>query len=284
MFVVAPPPTPTDCLSSYLWAPFNCPEIALSYSRDDKSFNNHAFNDCRLPPLVASDPPSSPNTAAGNGVSLKYCLHHINTNPTIQPGSYVVGTEGLCPHFKSCDNSNLFCHHFGIKFHHEGHNYVRAISSFKFACCFHLDNNITYKLSHPSNIFCLDAAIPGRTSAHIFDQVLSHLVRIRDANYSIFSPSQYAAPAAWAQAFLNGAVGIKLPDKDQWVEAYSCDPIMRSILGFVKCPGTISNKALKASGIDYNYRAALWHSRIFVEEKILIYRKPIAGSLSYACL
>jgi hypothetical protein len=171
-----------------------------------------------------------------------------------------------------------------MEFHHEGHNYVQAISPFEFARCFHLDNDITYKLSHPSNIFCLDAAIPGRTLAHIFDQVLSHLVCIRNANCSIFSPSQYAAPAACAQAFLNSAVGIKLPDKDQWVEAYSYDPIMHSILGFVKCPGTISNKALEASGIDYNYRAALWHSCIIVEDKILIYYKPIAGSLSYARL
>jgi hypothetical protein len=284
MVVVAPPPTPTNCLSSYLWAPFNWPEITLSYSRDDKSFNNNAFNDRRLPPLVASDPPSSPNAAAGNVISLKYCLHRIDANPTIQPGSYIVGTEGLCPHFKPCDNSNLFRHHFGIKFHHEGHNCVRAISPFKFALCFYLDNDITYKLSHPSNIFCLNAAVPSCTSAHIFNRVLSCLVRIHDANCSIFSPSQYAAPAACAQAFLNGAVGIKLPDKDQWVEAYSHDPVMHSILGFVECPGTVSNKALEASGIDYNYRAALQHSRIIVEDKILIYCKPIAVSLSYACL
>jgi hypothetical protein len=96
--------------------------------------------------------------------------------------------------------------------------------------------------------------------------------------------NKYAAPAACVQAFLNSAVGIKLPDKDQWVEAYSRNPVMRSILGFVKCPGTISNKALEASGIDYNYRAALWHSCINLEDKILIYCKPIAGSSSYARL
>jgi hypothetical protein len=284
MVVVAPPLTSTNHLSSYLWALFNRPEITLSYSRDNESFNNHAFNNCRLPPLIASDPPSSPNAAAGNGVSLKYCLHCIEANPTIQPGSYIVGTEGLCPRFEPCDNSNLFCHHFGMEFHHEGHNYVQAISPFEFARCFNLDDNITYKLSHPSNIFCLDATIPGRTLAHIFNQVISHLVCIRDANCSIFSPSQYAAPAACAQAFLNGAVGIKFPDKDQWVKAYSHNPVMRSILGFAKCLGTISNKALEASDINYNYRAALWHLRIVVEDKILIYCKPIVGSLPYARL
>jgi hypothetical protein len=59
---------------------------------------------------------------------------------------------------------------------------------------------------------------------------------------------------------------------------------MKSILGFVKQPGTISNKAHETSGIDYNYRVALRHSHIAVEEGILIYRKPIAGSAPYACL
>jgi hypothetical protein len=218
-----------------------------------------------------SNPPNSHNAAAGDGVSIKHCLHCIDANPTIKPGSYVVSTDGLCPRFEPCDNSNLFRHHFGIKFNHEGHNYVRTISPFKFARCFNLNNDITYKLSHQSNIFSLDAAIPGRTSAHIFNQILSRLVRIRDANCSIFSPNQYAAPAACAQAFLNSTVGIKLPDKAQWVEAYSRDPTMKSILGFVEQPGTISNKALEASSIDYNYCAALRHFRTTVKEGILIY-------------
>jgi hypothetical protein len=187
----------------------------LLYSRDNKSFNNHAFNDSGLPPLVASNPPDSHNAAAGNGVSIKYSLHRIDANPTIKPGSYVVSSDGLCPRFEPCDNSNLFRHHFGIEFNHEGHNYVCTISPFEFACCFNLDDHITYKLSHQSNTFCLDAAIPGHNSVHIFDQLLSWLVCIRDANCSIFSPNQYATPTACTQAFLNGAVGIKLPDKDQ---------------------------------------------------------------------
>jgi hypothetical protein len=195
-----------------------------------------------------------------------------------------VSTDGLCPHLEPCNNSNLFCHHFWIELNHEGHNYVHANSPFEFACCFNLDNDITYKLSHQSNIFCLDAAIPGHTSAHIFDQLLSWLVCIRNANCLIFSPNQYPVPAACTQAFLNGAVRIKLPDKDQWIEAYSCNPIMQSILGFVKQPGTISNKALEASGINYNYRATLCHSRIVLEGGILIYCKPLAGFSSYACL
>ncbi len=178
----------------------------------------------------------------------------------------------------------MFRHHFGIEFTYEGHTYVRAISPFEFVRYYNLEDKITYKISHQSNIFCLDAAIPGHTSAHIFDQLLTCLVSIRDANCSIFSPNQYAAPAACAQAFLNSAVGIRLPDKAQWVEAYSRDPVMKCIIGFVEHPGTISNKALEASGIDYNYYAALCQSRIVIEDGLLIYRKPIARSALYACL
>jgi hypothetical protein len=195
-----------------------------------------------------------------------------------------VETDGLCPRFEPCDNPNLFRHHFGIEFTYEGHTYVRAISLFKFTRCYNLEDEITYKISHQSNIFCLDAAIPGRTLAHIFDQLLTCLISIRDTNCSIFSPNQYAAPAACAQVFLNGAAGIRLPDKAQWVEAYSRDPVMKCIIGFVEHPGTISNKALEAWGIDCNYRAALRQSHLVIEDGLLIYCKPIARSASYACL
>ncbi len=67
------------------------------YLQDDKSFNNHAFNDSGLAPLVASDLLDSHNAAAGNGVSIQYSIHCIDANPTIKPGSYVVSTNGLCP-------------------------------------------------------------------------------------------------------------------------------------------------------------------------------------------
>ncbi len=178
----------------------------------------------------------------------------------------------------------MFRHHFVIEFTYEGHTYVRTISPFKFARCYNLEDKISYKISHQSNIFCLDAAIPGRTLAHIFNHLLTRLVSIRDANCSLFSPNQYTAPAACAQAFLNGAVGIRLPDKVQWVEAYSRDAVMKCIIGFVTNPGTISNKALEALGIDYNYRAALCHSRIIIKDGLLIYCKPISGSALYARL
>ena len=103
--IITPPPVQPNRLSSYQWAPFNRPESAVSFSRDDASFNHHAFNDSGLPPLVASDPPASLDATSANGVIIKYCLHLPDKDPRIKPGSYVVGTDGLCPRFEPCDNS-----------------------------------------------------------------------------------------------------------------------------------------------------------------------------------
>jgi hypothetical protein len=100
----------------------------------------------------------------------------------------------------------------------------------------------------------------------------------------IFSPNQFAAPAACAQAYLNGAINVHLPCHNQWIAAYSRDDEMRAILGFVQNPGTITNAALVASGINFNFRNALRQSHIALENGILIYREPIVCSESYACL
>jgi hypothetical protein len=61
----------------------------------------------------------------------------------------------------------------------------------------------------------MDVAIPAKTLSRIFDNILSLLLQIRDSNCKIFSPNQFAAPAACAQAYLNGAVSIRLPRHDQ---------------------------------------------------------------------
>ena len=62
---------------------------------------------------------------------------------------------------------------------------------------------------------------------------------------------------------------------NQWVAAYSRDKEMQLILNFVKHPGSITNAALTASGINFNFRNALRQSHIVLENDILIYRKPI---------
>jgi hypothetical protein len=173
---------------------------------------------------------------------------------------------------------------FGIEFLHDGHTYVRPISPFEFVSCHQLGDDITYKLSHPSNTFCLDAAVPGLTSACIFGDIHERCIHIRAQNCELFDPRQYAAPAAFAQTFLNGAVGVWLPSHQDWVDAYTSDPVMSKIIMFVQNPGLISNRSLEESKLNASYCSALRQSLISLDNGILIYREMIVGSESYTRL
>ncbi len=130
----------------------------------------------------------------------------------------------------------------------------------------------------------MDAAIPGLTSARIFEIIFDWCIQIRRSNFKIIEPNQYAAPAACVQTFLNGAVGVRLPSPDQWAQAYLDDAKTAAILGFVKNPGTISTKSLKAAKLSATYRATLRQSQIVFKNEMLILQEPIAGSKSYARL
>ncbi len=86
--------------------------------------------------------------------------------------------------------ASLFQHFFGIEFYHDGHTYIQAISTFEFACCFNLIESIQYHLSHERHTHNLDASTPAKTSAWVFEQVLSHLIFVRDSNCEVFLPNQ----------------------------------------------------------------------------------------------
>ncbi len=47
-------------------------------------------------------------------------------------------------------------------------------------------------------------------------------------------PNQYATPAACIQTFLSGAVGVHLPTREHWVEAYKADKELSAILFLLK--------------------------------------------------
>ncbi len=166
----------------------------------------------------------------------------------------VVSSDGLCPPFNASPNKNMFQHLFGIKFHYENHSHVRGILPFKCARCFGFHNNLTYWLSQPANKFCLDAAVPGRTSEWLLEQAHTHLTYIRDSNWEIFSPNQFAASAATIQAFVNGAIGAYLPSHNCWVEAYAADleccAIWHLALNSKICKETIKS-------VHYSYRQPL---------------------------
>ncbi len=85
-------------------------------------------------------------------IMILYHLHHADKDATILAGSGVLSPLSLCPPFEACPTRNLFQHFFGIKFHFDGHTYVHAISTFEFAHCFNLVENIQYRLSHKNTI------------------------------------------------------------------------------------------------------------------------------------
>jgi hypothetical protein len=88
---------------------------------------------------------------------------------------------------------------------------------------------LQYCLSHANYKHSLDASMPSKTSTWIFEQVHSHLVHLQDANSKVFSPDQFAAPAATIQTLVNGAVCTTLPSRERWLQAYNNDLELRAV-------------------------------------------------------
>jgi hypothetical protein len=269
-----PPPSPPRPLRLALWEPFNCPEHSVSLAKDDDDFMRQDVKFfTTLPEPTHPYPP---------GVSVKYFLHGPASEESLLAGAAVVSCDGLCPPFDATPNKSIFQHLFGLEFHFDNHTHLRGISPFEFARCFGFQDDLTDRLSQPGHLFCLDAAIPGRTSKWIFEQAHTHLTYIWDSNCEIFSPNQFVAPAATVQAFVNGAIGTRLPSHDCWVEACASDPECVIIMDLVTNPGKICRESLK--GVHYSYRQPLRQSLIVVEDGLLIFCKPIRGSTSYTRL
>ncbi len=207
-------PTP---IGSYLWEPFNQPEHSLCFGRDDNNFNK----DEAMQMIVSV--PKQAELDSITPIVILYHLHCADGDASILSGSGILSSLSLCPPFEACPTRNLFQHFFGIKFHFGGHTYVCAISTFEFACCFNLIENIQYRLSHEKYHFGMDASMPARTSAWIFQQVYSQLVFLCNSNCEVFSPNQFAAPAATIQTLVNGTICTRLPLREWWLSAYNND-------------------------------------------------------------
>jgi hypothetical protein len=65
--------------------------------------------------------------------------------------------------------------------------------------------------------------MPSKTLAWIFEQVHSHFVHLQDMNSDVFSPNQFAAPAAKIHTLVNGAVCTTLPSCKRWLQDYNND-------------------------------------------------------------
>ncbi len=77
-----PPTSLPQHLGCHLWAPFNWPKMVVSYSMHEPSFNNHAVNDSRLPPLLASLLTLAHQASIPLGVDILYYLHLPTQNPS----------------------------------------------------------------------------------------------------------------------------------------------------------------------------------------------------------
>jgi hypothetical protein len=124
--------------------------------------------------------------------------------------------------------------------------------------------------------------MPGCTSAWLFEQVHSHLVLIREDNSKVFSPNQFAAPAATIQMLVNGAICLRLPSHNHWVKAYENNNKLCVIRELILNPSKISNESL--SKVNHNFCGALRKFLICIENKMLILKEPIARSDSYTRL
>jgi hypothetical protein len=262
------PSTNARLLRLYIWEPFNHPEHSLCYGCRDKDFNKDET--CQM----TTTTPKLVNNSSAVGVVIKYHLHCNDSNKSILAGSSVLSEDGLCPPFESCPNQNLFHQYIGLKFHHDGHTYVHAISTYKFTHCFNLIKKIQYRLSHKQYKFVLDALMPGRTSAWLFKQVHSHLVNLRDSNSKTFSPNQFAAPAATIQTLVNGAICTHLPSRKCWVQAYTNNTELCAVRNLAVNPSLITSKTLAT--VHHNYRGPLRQLLISVKADTLILQEPIS--------
>ena len=84
------------------------------------------------------------------------------------------------------------------------------------------------------------------------------------------------------QALVNGTVATCLPDCQRWIKAYDSDPDLARVCDIVRNPASLSKDTLK--DIPFTYHSALWQALIVIEDNLLIYRKPIAGGMSYTKL
>ena len=270
-----PPFIPPSPIESFIWRPFNTRDMALSFSKDDSAFNTSLADSV----LTASIPVSGPTIAHTYRSVCLYHLHRSADNHSLLRGSDIMDTAQLCPPFNGETSTNMFGHFFGIEYRVDDHIFVRAISPFEFVSCFRLIDALTYKLSHPSAHFLLDSAIPMRTSCYVFDIIHSRLQSIRDANSELLDPSHFAAPAATCQAFLNGAIGTKLPDSSRWIKAYDADPECALIRRLIVNPSLVSKRTL--ADVHFRYRQPLRASCIVIEQDMLVLREPLAGDESF---
>jgi hypothetical protein len=170
-------------------------------------------------------------------------------------------------------NDNLFQQLFGIKFSHEGSIFVGPFLQFKVEWFFSLSKDLTHRLSQPNCHVKLEHGIPAHTSAWLFDQVVDKLIEIHNANYKVFNPVNYTAPAAVVQAFISFAMGTHLPSIDFWKAAYTSNPEMTMIMRIINKPSLATKENLLK--VDANYIAPLRQARMTLKCNMIILNESL---------
>jgi hypothetical protein len=248
-------------LAFYLWPSFNVASYAVSRAPSSSKFNEDLhINDPLVPHCERKDPVADESLPLTVQSHTDYCLHCHGADTSIQRGSEVVSINHLCPPFAAGSAANLFGHYFGIEY-----------------------RDLTYWLSHKSNEFYLDAAIPAFTSISVLQSCHQRLVSIRDANLQFYEPNTIHAPAALANVFVNGSTTTRLPDRNACVKAYQADPSTRLFLDLIRDPSLITPTTLKS--VHHSLRMPLRESLLVIENDMIILREPIGdGSSSYCRL
>jgi hypothetical protein len=81
------PSVPSRPIGCFTWAPFNTPGHAISFSKDNLSFNLQAVNENSAPPLQVSIPTPCQHALLTSRVHVAHYLHCQQDNPNVLPGS-----------------------------------------------------------------------------------------------------------------------------------------------------------------------------------------------------
>ena len=276
LMLPTPPRTHVPPLESFLHKPFHDRTYAVCLSRHHKDFNESGF-------AISDSTPAASNTHLYRPRRL-YNLHRPSDNTSVEAGSGVYGTSGLCPPFAS-PNTNIFGSTFGIEFTVKEDTFVRGVSAYEYTSTYNLDNDLTYTLSHPANFSLLDCGIPARTSSSIFKTVFTRLDSIRTENFELHDPSLSHAPAAVAMVplFTSGAVGSRIPDETIWRKALKDDPQTNFLLRLVDNPGLADNKS-DIDKLHYIYRHPARNSHFTSDNGILYLREMFRDDTKYVQL
>ena len=264
--ITTPPAIRPLDLSSFVYRPFNSKEYAISLARHQDGFDDDGFS--------AQDPVPTATTDKQHRAKCMYNLHRPGDDRSVTAGAGVYSDTGLCPPFVA-SNTNAFASTFGMEFDLEGVLHVRPVSGYEVACCFRLNSDLTHSLAHPENVCLLDCGVPAMTSKCFIETMIRKLAAVQNENFQILQPRQFAAPAATAciPAFVNGAIGSRIPDNRVWKQALEQDPVTKLLLEIVANPA-LGESQTHIQPLDHVYRQPARQGHFSLKDGIL-YMKEI---------